>query len=74
MTYLRRVGPDNFWLKQFGQLKEFIAVASLDEDIITLRTVFGNGGLHFLHIVELAKGAGNVAEVVAHEPYIIVAR
>ena len=54
-------------------MEEFVAVAALDEDIVALRTVVGNGGLHFLDVVELAEGTRNVAEVIAHEPYLVIA-
>ena len=54
-------------------MEEFIAVAALDEDIVALRAIAGDGSLHFLDIVELAEGTGNVAEVIAHEPYLVIA-
>ena len=59
--------------KQFGQLGELVAVRAFDEDVIAFRAVAGDGGLHFLDVVELAEGAGDVAEVVAHKPDVVVA-
>jgi hypothetical protein len=59
--------------KVFGQLEELIAVAAFDENVETLGTLFHDGGFHILYVVKLAERAGNVAEVVAHEPYFVVA-
>ena len=33
--------------------------------------MLGDGGLHLLHIVELAVGAGDVGKFVAHEPHLV---
>ena len=33
-----------------------------------------DGGLHLFDVVELAEGAGDVAEIITHEPHLVVAR
>ena len=60
-------------LQEFGELEEAVAVAAFDEDVEAFGAVGGDGGFYFFDIVELAEGTGDVAEVVAYEPYLVVA-
>ena len=62
-----------FDLQKLGQLEELVAVRAFDEDVEALWTVGSDGGFHLFDIVELAEGTGDIAEVVAHEPHVIVA-
>ena len=68
-TTVRRVSA----LQKLRQLEEFVTVGTFDEDVEALGAVGSDGGFHLFDIVELAEGAGDVAEVVAHEPHVIVA-
>ena len=38
---------------------------------MALGTALGDGGLHLLHVIELAVGAIDVLELTAHEPHLV---